>query len=238
LDGTEDHAQRARRQRRIGGAATAGLGAAAAVISYGDGLFLVRLAHITGHVVYLYPLLPDGLIAVSTASLYESALTGAGRPRWATSGVATGALLTLAMNVAAGLARGWVAALADAAVPVVFFVALEILVGLIRRGRAVPGVPPGPAAPGTADHVCPHRALTLADVVRDAWEHARDCEADPVTQVQLAATFGLTRKQVAAMIAPAPVPPSPTAAGAGAHDAAGAGLPPAPAALNGKGGER
>ena len=42
--------------------------AVAAVISYNDGLFLVRSAGETGRVAYLYPLLPDGLIPISLAS--------------------------------------------------------------------------------------------------------------------------------------------------------------------------
>ena len=61
-----------------------------------------------------------------------------------------GAGLTVAMNVAAGWSVSPLLAVADGFVPVVFFVALEILIGLIRRGRVpVPGRVPAAWAPPT-----------------------------------------------------------------------------------------
>jgi len=115
---------------------------AAAVISYNDGLFLTHLAGIGGRLAYLYPLLPDGLIVISWTSMYEAGLTGVPRPAWATAGIALGACLTVSMNVAAGIMHNGLAALVDGVVPVVFFVALEILVGLLRRRRGTPGTAP------------------------------------------------------------------------------------------------
>ncbi len=123
----------------------AGLAAVAAVISYNDGLFLVRFAGAGGRLAYLYPLLPDGLIVISSISLYEAAASRQPRPKWATAGLVLGGALTLAMNFAAGFARGPLLAAVDSAVPVVFFVALEILIGLIRRSRAVPVAVPAAA---------------------------------------------------------------------------------------------
>jgi Protein of unknown function (DUF2637) len=132
------------RTRWAAGLVMAGLAIVAAVISYNDGLFLVRFAGASGRLAYLYPLLPDGLIVISSISLYEAATSGQPRPKWATTGLVLGGVLTLAMNFAAGYARGPLLAGVDSAVPVVFFVALEILIGLIRRSRAVPA--PVPAA--------------------------------------------------------------------------------------------
>jgi hypothetical protein len=123
----------------------------AAVISYSDGLLLIRLAGVTGRMAYLYPLLPDGLIVISSLSLYETAVTGAPRSRWAMAGIFLGAGLTVAMNVAAGWSVSPLLAVADGFVPVVFFVALEILIGLIRRGRApVPEPVPASRRPARA----------------------------------------------------------------------------------------
>jgi hypothetical protein len=151
----------------------AGFTAAAAVISYNDGLFLIRYAGVAGWVAYLYPLLPDGLIVISSASLYEAALTGVRRPRWAMTGLVLGASLTLAMNLAAGLAVSRLLAAADSVVPVVFFFALEILIGLIRRAqitpratpaatpRTAPAIAPGPRQPAASD-----RAKARAKAVR------------------------------------------------------------------------
>src|SRR5438034_4617381 len=106
----------------------AGLAAVAAVISYNDGLFLIRDAGVLGRLAYLYPLLPDGLIVISSLSLYEAAVTAAPRPRWAMVGIGLGAVLTVAMNVGAGVSVSPLAAVWDGCVPVVFFVALEILI--------------------------------------------------------------------------------------------------------------
>lgn len=116
--------------------------AIAAVISYNDGLYLIRFAGATGREAYLYPLLPDGLILISSIRLYRAAPK---RPGWAMAGVILGICLTLSMNVGAGVLHNWLYALADAVVPVVFFVALEILRGSVRRGRGASDAPPVPA---------------------------------------------------------------------------------------------
>ena len=139
------HHKRIRRARLIGVLTMTAFAAVAAVISYNDGLFLVRLADPAGHLAYLYPLLPDGLIVISWTSLYEAGLTGAPRPRWATAGIVLGACLTVSMNVAAGVLHNPLDALIDGVVPVVFFVALEILIGLIKRGRGEAAAPLAPA---------------------------------------------------------------------------------------------
>lgn len=145
----EDRARRIRNARLVGVLTMAAFATAAAVISYNDGLFLVHLAGTRGHLAYLYPLLPDGLIVISWTSMYEAGLTGIPRPRWATAGIALGACLTVSMNVAAGVLHNELSALIDGVVPVVFFVALEILMGLIRRRHgAVTGETP-PGQPGT-----------------------------------------------------------------------------------------
>lgn len=104
-----------------------------AVISYTDGLYLIRYAGADGWSAYLYPLLPDGLILICSVRLYEAAPE---RPRWAMAGVIIGIVLTLAMNVGAGVLHNWMYALADGVVPVIFFVALEVLRGAVRRREA------------------------------------------------------------------------------------------------------
>lgn len=143
------------------------LAAFAAVISYTDGLFLIRLAGEHGRVAYLYPLLPDGLIVISWKSLHDAAREGVPRPGWATAGLVLGAGLTLAMNVAAGLAHSSLDALADGFVPVVFFVALEILIGHVRRGRGGDVAQPVPAA---CDHPEPVPPLSLDEAIRLAFD--------------------------------------------------------------------
>lgn len=205
MDGTEDHPGSTRSRPWIAGLTMAGIAAAAAVISYLDGLYLVHRAGAHGHAAYLYPLLPDGLIVISAQSLYGAAQGGQPRPRWATTGIVLGAVLTAAMNVAAGAGLKVPLALVDGVVPVVFFVALEILIGLIRRGRAGVGFAP-PRAPGpAAQSHCGHTvALTVGEAVRLADEHARQCLGEPISQRQLAASFGLSRPKVAELVGATP----------------------------------
>jgi hypothetical protein len=208
MDSTDSHPPATRRRTWIAGLTMAGLAAVAAVISYTDGLYLVHLAGAHGWVALLYPLLPDGLIVISAESLYDAAHTGTGRPRWATTGILLGAALTLAMNVAAGAAHSRLDALIDGVVPVVFFVALEILIGLIRRGRGGVSLSPAPAT-------CGHRQiLSLDDAISQA--------APVLSKRQIAAAFEVSRARVDKVL-----PPAPNVAGA-------AGSPTAvPVTLNG-----
>ena len=158
------HRRRISRARLIGVLTMTAFAAAAAVISYNDGLFLVHLAGTAGRLAYLYPLLPDGLIVISWTSMYEASLTAAARPAWATAGIALGACLTVSMNVAAGVLHNSLDALIDGVVPVVFFVALEILMGTIKRGRGGVPTPSAPAASrqdGTAEPPTTDEALRV-----------------------------------------------------------------------------
>jgi hypothetical protein len=219
----------------------AGIAAVGAVISYLDGLYLVHLAGATGHAAYLYPLLPDGLIVISTESMYDAAQSGQSRPRWATTGIVLGAVLTVAMNVAAGAGIKVPLALVDGVVPVVFFVALEILIGLIRRGRggAFPSADPG-AAPATPSQPEPPEPVTTDQALAVLLETA--------SQRSLADMLGVPRSRVtawAARVAPVAdeLPPGarsdPPPAPGGADPPAGVLAPsasptaPAGAGLNG-----
>lgn len=143
--------------RWIAGLTMAALAAVAFVISYSNGLYLVRFAGASGRLAYLYPLLPDALIGISWVSIYEAQRGGHSRTRWAIVGIVSGACLTAAMNLGAGVLHGWMDALVDGVVPLVFFIALEILMGLVRRGRGAPspdapdgGVPVTPGQQQTA----------------------------------------------------------------------------------------
>jgi hypothetical protein len=177
----------------------AALAAIAAAISYSDGLFLVREAGAVGRVDYLYPLLPDGLIVICLTDLYTAAAARVARPRWATAGVVLGAVLTVAMNLAAGLARSLLLACVDGLVPVMFFVAAEVLNGHIRRGRGGASAAPAPATSGHCAHTV---ALTREEAVRVAYEHARDCLDEPVSIRQLSASFKMHRDKVAELARP------------------------------------
>jgi hypothetical protein len=164
---------------RLAMAAIAGI---AAVVSYNDGLFVARLATNTGWTGYLYPLLPDGLIVVCLAAAYEAAMRKLKRPVWATVGLALGVGLTLAQNTGAGVAHSALDALMDALVPVVFFVAVEVLIWHVRAGRVM--TPDrGEAVPsGSVEAAKASMAATAA-------------AGNPWSRNQLQQQFGLTRAQ-------------------------------------------
>jgi len=108
-----------------------------AVVSYLDGLFLIRYIGATGWAACLYPLIPDGLILICSLGR---------RAGWSMAGVILGVLLTLLMNVGAGILHNWMYAVADGVVPVVFFVALENVRHAPERGRDGSPRSPVPAA--------------------------------------------------------------------------------------------
>jgi hypothetical protein len=194
---TEDQKRQARRVRICSGVIMVLLAAGAAVVSYNDGLFLVRLSGIRGDVGYLYPLLPDGLIIISWASAYDAGLAGLRRrPAWATAGIVLGAALTLAMNIGAGVLHNRLQSVVDGVVPVVLFVALEILVGLIRRGQGASLVPDD-----ISELECLHGVGgTLDEAVQLAWAHETECNGVRPTFVDFEARFGMPRKRVAELV--------------------------------------
>jgi hypothetical protein len=102
--------------------------------------------------------------------------------------------------------------------PVAFIVALEILIGLVRRGRGSPSPQGAPAAPDQ----CPHLVAPLAPLAERAtaaWLHVRDCEGqEPVYREigrQLGEHHATVAKMVRAALTDAAVAGQPSAAAAG-----------------------
>jgi len=164
------------------------IAAIAAAVSYSDGLTEMRHAGARGGIALLYPLLPDGLIVICLIALYEAARGGLARPRWATAGLVLGAGLTLAQNVGAGAATGVLLAVIDGFVPVVFFVAAEVLIWTIRH-RQVTG-------PGTSPGTVP---ADVAEAAK-AWYEATVAVGNPATANRLQSKFPLSRTQAAKVI--------------------------------------
>jgi hypothetical protein len=168
------------------------IAAIAAVISYNDGLTEMRHAGAAGGIALLYPLLPDGLIVICLMALYQGARMRPEpkRPGWATAGLILGAGLTLAQNVGAGAGTGVLLAVIDGFVPVVFFVAAEVLIWTIRTGRAKPAA----TVPG-----CAHKVGDPADAIRVAVEHARECLDEKVTIRGLSRQLGVDHRKVSVL---------------------------------------
>lgn len=182
----------------VTGTAFAGI---CAWISYNDGLFVARLAGNEGSIAFFYPLLPDGLIVLCLLALAEAARANVGRLGWAMAGLLLGIALTLAMNVYAGVVHSVLDAIIDGFVPVVFFIAAEVVLWHVRRGRAVPAkdvageiLTDGPAGPpATQTGTVPSSSFEAAKArMREAADRRfrySDNEAR--------ADFGLTRAEAA-----------------------------------------
>lgn len=182
-----------RRSVRTGVVITSLIGAAAAIYSYNDALFVVREAGTTGRLAYLVPLFADGLIALCSTALYAAAQAKVSRPWWATGGLVFGIVVTVVMNVSAGVARSTADALVDALAPIVFLIALEVLVWFFRTAR-LPHEP-------DSDPQCPHGVPTSRDeAVRLDFEHSRDCLGVKPTFIELGARWDIDRRKVPDLI--------------------------------------
>jgi hypothetical protein len=84
---------------------------------------------LTGH---LYPVVIDGLIVAASMVLLDSARHKEAAPRLAWWMLAAGIVATLAMNVLAGLAAGWLGAVVAAWPALAFVGCYELLMMLVR----------------------------------------------------------------------------------------------------------
>ena len=124
-----------RATRRFAVAVTLFIALAAAALSYDHALIVARLVGTEGRWAYLVPLLPDGLIVLAFSSMYDATQCKAPRPGWATVGLGLGIAVTLVLNVASGWRHGDGGRLLNALPPLALLVAIEVLVGVFRRGR-------------------------------------------------------------------------------------------------------
>ena len=202
-------------------AAALTLAGIAAWVSYNDGLFVARLAGNHDVQAFAYPLLPDGLIVVCLLALVEAARAGVKRSRWAQAGLVLGIAMTLSMNAGAGVAHSVLDAVLDGLVPVVFFIAVEVVLWHVRRGRGEGAQVTSPAA---SPRMVPSDNLAAAKACYAATAAA----GNALSQNQLAARFGITRAEARGIAQGTPVAGHPFgAAGASGRDAMMA-HPPAP----------
>lgn len=167
-----------RATRRFAVAMTLFIAAAAAVLSYDHALIVSTRVGTPVPMAYLVPLLPDGLIVLSSTALYEAAQAKSGRPGWASGGLVLGVGVTLVLNVASGWPHGWGGRLLNALPPLALIVAIEVLIGIFRRARAAAAVSEPEQGPKPPAHVA------LASLL------------DDYSQQQLADALGLNRNHV------------------------------------------
>lgn len=169
------------------------IGGGAAVLSYSHGLEITRELGTRNWLAYVVPLLPDGLIGLSSAELYDAAKDAGARgsrPAAALIGLVVGVVVTIVMNVAAAWHLGWGARLLNALAPVALLIAVWVLEGGFRRVRMLAAQVILPAGCG---HVVPPGATRQAMAVA-TWAHIADCEGGKPSHRELGRRLGVHHK--------------------------------------------
>jgi Protein of unknown function (DUF2637) len=174
----------------------------AAVVSYSHVFDLGRTHGQSGVAARLLPLSVDGLLLAASLVLLHEARNNRTAPRLARLMLWLGIAATLGANVAYGVPYGALGALVSAWPAVSLVGAVELLMGLVRRARPAGLAASGNALAETIAGQCGHRVAGSADeAVVQAFLHGRDCLGSQPSQRQLAASFGVSRAKVAALVA-------------------------------------
>jgi hypothetical protein len=160
------------------------------VVSYLHALYIVQLVHNTAPVAYLIPFVPDLMIVTSSVTLIEAKRLDDSRPWQATLSLAVGVVVTIVMNVAAGVHDGRGAMLVNGLIPVAFILSLESLIVLLGKWRNAP-LSEDPAA--TCGHKLP---VTLDEALQAAYP--------ALSKRQLAEAFEVSRARVDHALPPVP----------------------------------
>ncbi len=185
-----------------------GLGGVAAVVSFRHALEVVQDHGETRDTAMLYPLTIDGLVFASSMVLLDSARRGEKAPtlaKW-TLGIGIGA--TVAVNVLHGIAHGIVGAVIAAWPALALVLAVELLMGLIRRGRQV-AVEPATEPAAAVEIVEPPAASDPAPTdPADEDLNALDEDGDPaqrhidamIANMKLANEAGMSQEKLAELL--------------------------------------
>lgn len=175
--------------RVLTAAAVLVVAAIAAVVSY---VHIEHLAVVNGQTplaALLLPLSIDGAVAAASMVMLRAARAGLPPPGLARFMLGLSVAATLAANLAYGLPHGAPGALISGWPAVAFIGSVEMVIGMVRRARAVPGPQPVPVvtqiAPADSEHAA---RLALAASVT---------ASNPLSQRQLIERFGLSRAQAA-----------------------------------------
>jgi hypothetical protein len=158
-------------------------------VSYLHALYVVRWAANTGPVAYLIPFVPDLMIVTSSVTLVEAKRVADRRPWQAMLALGTGVVVTVVMNVAAGLHYGAGSMLLNGLIPVAFILSLESLIVLLGIWRNAP-LRAGEEA--TCGHFVP---LNVNDAIVLA------ARTDPGLSIRaLSDAFGVPRARVSQLV--------------------------------------
>ena len=129
--------------RRLTAAAVLIVAAIAAVVSF---IHIEHLAVTHGQTrlaAWLLPVSVDGTVAAASCSMLWAARSGLATPWLARAMLTLGVLATLAANVGYGAPYGLSGELLSGWPAVAFVGSVEMVLGMVRRTRAVPGPVPG-----------------------------------------------------------------------------------------------
>lgn len=174
--------------------------------SYLRALGLIQAVDGRDIMAYLEALLADPTIAAASVNIVDARRQDDDTPWLSVVSILVAAVVTLGANVMSSDPQAVPKWLVNVWPPVAFLLAFESLMSYLRRGRAV--LSPGGTATQSRDDECPHGvAADVADAVRQAYEHERDCEGVTPRFTDLEARFGVSRKRVAELVkTPVPEP--------------------------------
>lgn len=208
--------------------AVAAIAAITGAVSYEHEYQLARHHGQTGWVSTLLPFTVDGMIVAASVVLVWAASVGLRRPWRPLAVLLVGISATIAANLAAGVADGWLGAVVSAWGGVSLILASDLPMWLTGALRKVSGIAdPQPAS----DCSCPPPPVTLAEALPLARAELRR-RGEPAGEQALADRFGTNRNQVRKGLAapvvagaldrpPVPLPPldeRSLANGDGAHE--------------------
>jgi len=191
-------------------AITVAIGAGTAVVSYRHAWDVVTAVGNRGLIGYLIPLFPDGLIFLSSTSIYACSQDKLPSSPWAWIGAIVGVCVTVTMNVLGGLAGGWGGALVGALTPVVFLLSLFVLEHTLRTAPK--------QQPGGRPRRCPHGLPgSVAEAAVTDYLHRRDCLGEQPTYGGVADAWKVDRRKLPQLVAAVSAPvaePEPEPSGA------------------------
>jgi hypothetical protein len=159
------------------------------VVSYLHALYVCRWVGNHGAVAYLIPFVADLMIVTASLTLVEAKRVDNSRPWQAMLSLGVGVVVTIVMNVAAGLRLGAGSMLVNGLIPVAFILSLESLIVLLGKWRNAPLTD----EPATCGHRVP---LSLDEAILAAAPH--------MSKRQLAVAFHVGRGDIDKLLPPVP----------------------------------
>ncbi|WP_062441187.1 DUF2637 domain-containing protein [Herbidospora daliensis] len=179
----------------------------AAYVSFRHQFGLARLAGDSAELAWTLPVLIDGMIAMASLVMLDSSRRGLSTPWLARVALVLGTVATLVANVAHGWPGGLTYRVISGVAPVVLVIAVELLMGMLRRSVVAPPVEVVDQAPADPEPVTVEEPPAPEPVPRTADEAARLAyeasvvDGKPISERGLASQFNLNRHAAGRVIA-------------------------------------